>query len=108
MFVARFQNKNGLIYQTISDEFAETLKDNKPNGKPVEHAYGGCLIVWMVPDIWAKEAIWRAKMGHLRNHCVWEYHGVGITATFEKRFCDCGEELVDLICRHCEKEAWRS
>ena len=79
MFVARFQNKNGLILQTVSDEFVETLKNHEPNGTPVEHAYGGCLVVWRVPVEWEREAIWRAKMGWLKPHCVWEYYGVGIT-----------------------------
>ena len=80
MFVARFQNKNGLIIKQVSDEFAERVRSIEPNGTPVEHPYGGCLVIWQVPKEWEREAEWRAKAGWLKDHCIWEYYGVGITA----------------------------
>lgn len=82
MFVARFQNKNGLILKEVSHEFVESLKGHRPNGTPVEHPYGGCLVAWRVPEEWECEAIWRAKTGWLKEHCVWEYHGVGLTPAY--------------------------
>jgi hypothetical protein len=74
MFIGRFENKNGIIYQAIDERTVASLP--KPNGKPFDHAYGRLLVVFRVPKEWESEAFWRAKSGWLNDHVAWEYNGI--------------------------------
>ncbi len=74
MFVGRFENKNGLIYQIIDERTVANLPI--PNGKPFDHAYGRLLVIFKVPKNYEPEAIWRAKNGWLNDQIAWEYSGI--------------------------------